>query len=427
MPAKQPHSSTLYDSLALHEVEELNRKGGAKGLFNPSQALAILFLAWNPVISLNPSSPRSLSTARSGYARAHPVANVVNENDPSWQPITQEEKEAVVAKSSGAEAGSFSFDSIVDNLPGPLQDILGAVDVDNMEPRGVVITGGANGVGFAYASSFMKRGHSVVICDIKDPAEAVAILQERHGGGSGKIYGCVCDVSSAESVEKFGEFAKESLGTIHYWINNAGINGGRRPFTSLSTQTVEAVVKVNLIGVLLCTKVAMDIMQKQAGVTSHLFNTVGSGVKGGGTPGYVTYGATKRGLPQMTASLVAELTKGVPGFPVPKPEGTVNVHTLSPGMVFTKLLLDDSTPELRKFPFGVLAAQPEEVGEDLVPKILATRGNGKLVEFLDTKRVLRRFKEKFIDKVPSEFIDDDGNVIKTPGEEYDAIGVRKLY
>ncbi len=39
----------------------------------------------------------------------------------------------------------------------------------------------------------------------------------------------------------------------------------------------------------------------------------------------------------------------------------VNVHTLSPGMVFTDLLLNDSTPELRKFPFGVLAAQPDEV------------------------------------------------------------------
>merc|ERR1719373_1453766 len=156
------------------------------------------------------------------------------------------------------------------------------------------------------------------------------------------------------------------------------------------------------------------MMEEQAGVTGHIFNTVGSGVKGGGTPGYVTYGATKRGLPQMTQSLVKELTDGVPGFDVAKPAGTVNCHTLSPGMVFTNLLLDDSTPELRKFPFGVLAAQPEEVGEDLVPKILATKGTGQLVEFLDTARVLRKFKEKFIDKIPSEFIDDDGNVIKMP-------------
>ena len=56
-------------------------------------------------------------------------------------------------------------------------------------------------------------------------------------------------------------------------------------------------------------------------------------------------------------------------------------------MVFTNLLLDDSTPELRKFPFGVLAAQPKEVGEDLIPKILAVKGNGQSVEFLTTDKV----------------------------------------
>jgi len=214
---------------------------------------------------------------------------------------------------------------------------------------------------------------------------------------------------------------------VHYWINNAGINGGRRPFTSLSTSTVEAVVKVNLVGVLVCTKVALELMQNQNGVTSHIFNTVGSGVKGGGTPGYATYGATKRGLPQLTDSLVAELSKGVPGFDVEKPKGTVNVHTLSPGMVFTDLLLNDSTPELRKFPFGVLAAQPPEVAKDLVPKILATSGNGKKVEFLTTDRVLTKFFRKFVLGEKSEFIDDDGNVIKKPGTEYLDNGVAKQY
>eukprot|EP00747_Dinoflagellata_sp_TGD_P192286 gnl/TRDRNA2_/TRDRNA2_56916_c0_seq1.p1 gnl/TRDRNA2_/TRDRNA2_56916_c0~~gnl/TRDRNA2_/TRDRNA2_56916_c0_seq1.p1 ORF type:complete len:434 (+),score=78.58 gnl/TRDRNA2_/TRDRNA2_56916_c0_seq1:97-1398(+) len=308
-----------------------------------------------------------------------------------------------------------------------LQNMISPPDVENMSPRGVVITGGANGVGWAYADSFMKRGHSVVICDIQDPAEAVAALQRKHNASSAKAYGCVTDVSDAASVQKLGEFAKENLGTVHYWINNAGINGGRRPFTTLSTSTIENVVKVDLIGILLCTKVALEIMQNQEGVTGHIFNTVGSGVKGGGTPGYVAYGACKRGLPQMTASLVKELETGVPGFEVEKPKGTANCHTISPGMVFTKLLLDDSTPELRKFPFGVLAAQPEEVGEDLVPKILATTGNGKKVEFLTTDRTLRKFYEKFFEGKKSEYIDDDGNVIKTPGAQYDEIGVRKLY
>ena len=117
----------------------------------------------------------------------------------------------------------------------------------------------------------------------------------------------------------------------------------------------------------------------------------------------------------------------MPGFEVEKPIGSVNVHTLSPGMVFTDLLLNDSTPELRKFPFGVLAAQPPEVAADLVPKILSTSGNGKKVEFLTTDRVLTKFFRKFVLGEKSEYIDDDGNVIKRPGQEYLDNGVAKQY
>jgi chlorophyll(ide) b reductase len=165
----------------------------------------------------------------------------------------------------------------------------------------------------------------------------------------------------------------------------------------------------------------------KAGVTGHIFNTVGSGVKGGGTPGYACYGATKRGLPQLTASLVKELDEGVQGYDKKEFPGTIKVHNLSPGMVFTKLLLDDSTPELRKFPFGVLAAQPEEVAADLVPKILAANENGSSVDFLTTDRILTKFFERFILQKKSEYIDDDGNVIKMPGAQYDETGVRALY
>ena len=87
--------------------------------------------------------------------------------------------------------------------------------------------------------------------------------------------------------------------------------------------------------------VCTGLSDKQPGVEGHIFNTVGSGVRGGGTPGYVTYGAAKRGLPQMTDSLVAELDGKTQGYdwPAAAEKGRVNVHTLSPGMVFTDLLL----------------------------------------------------------------------------------------
>merc|ERR1719217_1877133 len=110
-----------------------------------------------------------------------------------------------------------------------------------MSTRGVVITGGAGGVGYAYADTLMRMGHWVVICDVKDPEPAVRALREKHPDGIGRVYGTICDVSSSSSVEELGEFAKETL----------------------STGAVEAVVKVNLVGVMLCTKVALEIMQAQ--------------------------------------------------------------------------------------------------------------------------------------------------------------------
>ena len=131
----------------------------------------------------------------------------------------------------------------------------------SMSAGGVVITGGANGVGFAYAGEFMDRGYNVVICDIQDATTAAKSLAARHPNG--KIYHTKCDVSDSASVQKLGQFAVEKLGTVNYWINNAGINGGRRSLREVPFGMVEAVVKVNLLGILYCTKVAMDIMAEQ--------------------------------------------------------------------------------------------------------------------------------------------------------------------
>ena len=53
---------------------------------------------------------------------------------------------------------------------------------------------------------------------------------------------------------------------LHYWVNNAGINGGRKPFVDLTTSQIEAVVKVNMLGSLLCTSAALKLMKEQRGV-----------------------------------------------------------------------------------------------------------------------------------------------------------------
>lgn len=134
-------------------------------------------------------------------------------------------------------------------------------EVEGPPEGGVVITGSAGGVGFAYAGEFMDRGYDVVICDVKDCSVAANALTARHPNG--RVYHTQCDVSDAKSMEKLGEFAKDKLGTLKYWINNAGVNGGRRALMDVPVNQVELVVKVNLLGILLGTKVAMDIMAQQ--------------------------------------------------------------------------------------------------------------------------------------------------------------------
>ena len=63
----------------------------------------------------------------------------------------------------------------------------------------------------------------------------------------------------------------------------------------------------------------------------------------------------------------------------------------------------------------------------MVPKILGVSGNGQKVEFLTTDRILTKFYKRFVQGEKSEYIDDDGNVIKTPGAQYLDNGVRALY
>ena len=108
----------------------------------------------------------------------------------------------------------------------------------------------------------------------------------------------------------------------------------------------------------------------------------GAGADGMATPQYTAYGATKAGIAHAYKSLQHE-TRG----------SGVAVHTLSPGMVLTPLLLEGATDE-NKSVFNILCEHPETSAAYLVPRartVVARGSRGAYVRFLTLPRALARF------------------------------------
>ena len=77
-------------------------------------------------------------------------------------------------------------------------------------------------------------------------------------------------------------------------------------FTDSSPEQLQQVVSTNMVGTLLCTRAAMQVMQKQ-GSGGHIFNMDGAGADGMPTPQYAAYGATKAGAHSPRYSSTAQL------------------------------------------------------------------------------------------------------------------------
>jgi NAD(P)-dependent dehydrogenase (short-subunit alcohol dehydrogenase family) len=189
-----------------------------------------------------------------------------------------------------------------------------------------VITGGASGLGKAVAERVIAAGGKAALLD----------LQEAAGQATAKELGASffkCDVSEETQVVAAIESARQALGGINLLVNCAGIVGAGRLLGKegpMSGDFFEKVVRINLVGTLLCDKTAAAIMQTntpnedgERGVIIHTASVAAYE----GQIGQVAYSATKAGIVGMTLPIARELAKS-----------GIRCVAIAPGIFMTPML-----------------------------------------------------------------------------------------
>ena len=260
----------------------------------------------------------------------------------------------------------------------------------------VVITGSTKGLGLALAREFLRCGDSVVVSSRSPEAVQAAVAQLRTDFPD-RVVGLPCDVSLSQDLDTLADFAVDRLGHLDIWINNAGTTGfENKALVDAGPAALETVVRTNLLGSLLGCRAALRVMLPQG--QGNIFNMDGRGADGTATPGMAAYGATKRAIPQLTGTLAKE-TEG----------SGVAVHTLSPGMVLTDLLLHNATPQTKRI-YNILAEEPETVARWLVKRARNVEGNGRYIRFLTNPKAAWRFATAWRRK--NRFFDGEGRPVE---------------
>lgn len=236
---------------------------------------------------------------------------------------------------------------------------------------------------------------------IKELEENLKEGMVTEGGSSGnmaraKVVGIACDVCKPDDVRKLATFAVSEFGSIDIWINNAGTNKGFRPLLDFSDDDIQQIVSTNLVGSILCTREAIHVMKNQ-NKGGHIFNMDGAGSGGSSTPLTAVYGSTKCGLRQLQSSLFKECKKS-----------KVGVHTASPGMVLTDLLLSGSTIQNKQM-FNIICELPETVARTLVPRMRVVKGSGKAISYLTPPRILLALVTAWLRR--GRWFDDKGRAL----------------
>lgn len=199
----------------------------------------------------------------------------------------------------------------------------------DMNGRRVIITGGAQGIGYAIADRLVKSGAAVAIWDL-DVGEAERAAKSL----SAACIACGVDVADENSVAKATAQTSAVFSTVDGLVNSAGITGPVKPLIDYDQHEWSKVLAVNLTGTFYCCRAIVPLMS--ANNYGRIVNIASVAGKEG-NPNLAAYSAAKAGVIGLTKSLGKELAKT-----------GIAVNCITPTTAKTPIL-DGLTPEFIEY------------------------------------------------------------------------------
>jgi 3-oxoacyl-[acyl-carrier protein] reductase len=217
--------------------------------------------------------------------------------------------------------------------------------VSLLKGQTAVITGGAQGLGFAIAERFVAEGARVVLGDVNLEATESAAAQL----GDGAALAVRCDVTSGADVDSLISTAVDRFGGLDIMVNNAGITRDAT-MRKMTDDEFDQVIAVHLKGTWNGLRKAAAIMREnKRGAIVNMSSLSGKV----GMVGQTNYSAAKAGIVGMTKAAAKELA-----------HLGVRVNAIAPGLI--RSAMTEAMPQriwdakVAEVPMG-RAGEPSEV------------------------------------------------------------------
>ena len=193
----------------------------------------------------------------------------------------------------------------------------------------VAITGASSGIGKATAVLLAGRGAKVVLGARR--ADRLEALPARIAATGGEAAYTATDMARRDDLQNLVKLALDRYGRLDVLISNAGIGPISR-FDDLKVEDWEAMIDVNIKGVLYGIAAALPIFRRQgSGHFIHVVSTAGLRI----VPLQGVYAATKNAVRTLTEALRQEAGE------------TLRVASVSPGFVHTDFADSMTDPTTR--------------------------------------------------------------------------------